>query len=320
MQPPVSPPEESGRIAVLHSLNILDTPSEERFDRLTRIAKRIFSVPIAMVTLIDTDRQWIKSRTGIEVQQTSRDVSFCGHTILGDEIFHVPDAQSDERFFDNPLVTGDPNLRFYAGCPLRVANQKVGSLCLIDKSPRAFSDEERFLLADLARMVEAEMAAERLAATDQLTGLANRRGFEIVARQIVEVCRRLHKPASLVFFDLNNFKPINDRMGHGEGDRALQIFAEALAQIFRESDVVARVGGDEFAVLLTDTTQGAAHAAISRLRDFLAVQMQATGRPYEINFSAGVVEFDARRHLALDDLLQDADRAMYREKAAQPKN
>lgn len=308
------PPDEKDRIAVLHSLNLLDTAPEERFDRLTRIAKRMFSVPIALVTLIDIDRQWIKSRTGVEVQQTPRDISFCGHTILGEDIFHIEDARADERFSDNPLVTGEPYIRFYAGCPLRVANRKVGSLCLIDRKPRSFSDEERILLKDLARMVEAEMSAKRLAVTDELTGLANRRGFEAAARQVLGLCKRLGRPASLVFLDLNHFKSINDRLGHAEGDRVLRIFADALVSMLRESDVAARLGGDEFAVVLTATAQQEAEHALDRMREVLGKEVRRLNLPYEILFSAGVIEFDAARHASCEELLQEADAAMYAEK------
>jgi len=120
MQAAPFPSSESSRIATLRLLNILDTEPEERFDRLTRLAKRLFSVPIATVTLVDSNRQWFKSSVGLAVCETSRDISFCGHAILGDDILLVPDARDDKRFFDNPLVLGDPNIRFYAGCPLKV--------------------------------------------------------------------------------------------------------------------------------------------------------------------------------------------------------
>jgi GAF domain-containing protein len=133
-------------------LNILDTQPEERFDRLTRMAKRLFSVPIATVTLVDTHRQWFKSSQGLSASETSRDISLCGHTILSDEILLVPDAELDERFFDNPLVVGDPNIRFYAGCPLKVGAENLGTLCVIDDKPRVFGQEELRLLRDLAEI------------------------------------------------------------------------------------------------------------------------------------------------------------------------
>lgn len=316
MQIPEFPPDESSRLVALRSLHILDTPQEERFDRLTRIARRMFSVPVVQVSLIDTARQWSKSTAGSVALNAPREVSFCGHTILGNDVLCVNDAREDARFSNNPLVLGDPNIRFYAGCPLQFEGHNVGALCLIDREPRGFSDEERHLLRDLAHMVEEELAAEHLAATDELTGLANRRGYENFAQQMLGVCKRLGKPATLVFFDLNTFKSINDRFGHAEGDRALRIFAESLESVFRESDIAARLGGDEFAVLLTDTRPRAADPAIVRLREWLDAQVQVMKLPYEIEFSAGIIQFDSARHPTVSDLLHEADAAMYENKSA----
>ena len=114
------PHNEFARLACLRSLNILDTAPEERFDQLTRIARRLFSVPIAQVTLVDADRQWFKSGAQSPVTETPREYSLCAHAILDDKIMHVENALEDQRFSDNPLVVGDPRIRFYAGCPLRV--------------------------------------------------------------------------------------------------------------------------------------------------------------------------------------------------------
>jgi GAF domain-containing protein len=115
---PGKPANEDERFKCCTALNLLDSAPEERFDRLTRLAKRLFNVPIALVTLVDKDRQWFKSCVGLDATETSRDVSFCGHAILQNELLLVPDAREDVRFHDNPLVTGAPNIRFYAGYPL----------------------------------------------------------------------------------------------------------------------------------------------------------------------------------------------------------
>ena len=163
MLPPARPANEPARLAALADLGILDTPPEERFDRLTRLAQRIFGVPIALVSLIDADRQWFKSRQGLGATETPRDVSFCGHAILGDEPFVVQDARDDERFADNPLVTGAPNVTFYAGQPLKgPGGHKVGTLCLIAPEPRNFDGDEAQVLRDLAALVESELATVQL--------------------------------------------------------------------------------------------------------------------------------------------------------------
>ncbi|MEB0045218.1 MULTISPECIES: sensor domain-containing diguanylate cyclase [unclassified Pseudomonas] len=316
MRSPSKPLNESSRLETLHSLNVLDSAPEERFDRLTRLARRLFNVPIALVTLVDADRQWFKSCIGMsEPRETGRDVSFCGHAILSDQILMVTDAEQDERFHDNPLVVGDPGIRFYAGCPLSVGDgSKLGTLCLIDTRPRRLDDEERELLRDLARMAEQELMAVQMASMDELTLLSNRRGFKALAQHGLEVCHRLKKPASLLFFDLNDFKQINDLYGHAEGDSALKTFADVLRIAFRESDVVGRLGGDEFVVLLTGSNLTETTAVMARLKEILDERNATLQRGYDIRFSVGQIEYDANRHDTVDRLLADADGAMYAHK------
>lgn len=224
---PDIPQQEETRLKTLRSLNVLDSQPEERFDRLTRMAKRIFGVPIALVSLVDENRQWFKSCVGLHVSETPRDISFCGHAILGNDVFIIPDATTDERFADNPLVLNEPHIRFYAGCPLRAPNgSKLGTLCLIDRKSRSLGAEDLETLQDLASMAESELAAVQLATLDELTEITNRRGFLMLAQHSLNLCFRHGISASLVFVDLNEFKPINDKFGHAEGDRALVAFAD----------------------------------------------------------------------------------------------
>lgn len=158
MQAPALPDSEAKRIATLRELLILDTDPEARFDLITAYAASQFNVPIALVSLVDSDRQWFKSCIGLEASETPRDVSFCGHAILQPEILEITDARADPRFADNPLVTGDPFVRFYAGCPLVMANgESVGTLCLVDRRPKRLSEWERDHLAVLGKMVAAEL-------------------------------------------------------------------------------------------------------------------------------------------------------------------
>ncbi|HEV2606887.1 MAG TPA: sensor domain-containing diguanylate cyclase [Xanthomonadaceae bacterium] len=315
MLAPATPANEPLRLDTLRSLNILDTEPEERFDRLTRLAKRLFGVPIALVSLVDSNRQWFKSCVGLPVRETSRDISFCGHAILGDDIFHIPDAAHDERFFDNPLVTGSPHIRFYAGCPLRAHNRSiVGTLCLIDDKPRELTDEDRALLHDLAQMAEQELAAVHLATMDELTHLSNRRGFEALAQHALNVCHRMEKPAALLFFDLDGFKRINDSFGHAEGDLALARFAECLRTAFRDSDVIGRLGGDEFVALLTDSNVAETSIATQRLRTGIEACNRRWECGYDIRYSVGEIDFDRARHPSIAALLAEADAAMYARK------
>lgn len=158
MLTPPTPQNEAARLATLHGLQILDTPPEQRFDRITAFARDLFLVPIALVSLVDRQRQWFKSRAGLEATETPRAVSFCAHTILSDDLFVVEDATTDERFRDNPLVTGPPFVRFYAGVPLTAGGFRVGTLCLIDHKPRRFGERDRALLKGMAAWVERELA------------------------------------------------------------------------------------------------------------------------------------------------------------------
>ncbi|MDH3445773.1 MAG: CHASE domain-containing protein, partial [Deltaproteobacteria bacterium] len=156
---PAFPSDESERVEALHASGLLDTPTEERFDRITRLAQRFFNVPIAIISLVDRDRQWFKSRQGLDVCETDREISFCGHAILGSEVFVIPDATRDERFRDNPLVTDEPHIRFYAGYPISTAEgSRIGTICIIDHVPRNLDENQLQLLKDLAKLVEREVS------------------------------------------------------------------------------------------------------------------------------------------------------------------
>ncbi|ELP1875231.1 sensor domain-containing diguanylate cyclase [Vibrio vulnificus] len=310
MQTPEKPDNEPQRIADLHSLHILDTAAEERFDRVTRIARRLFDVPIALVSLVDEDRQWFKSCFGLNASETPRDISFCGHAILGTDALIVEDASLDARFADNPLVTGEPHIRFYAGVPLTFEHSScLGTLCIIDSKPRTLNEDERLDLIDLAKMAERELAA-----IDDLTQISNRRGFMTLAKKSMAYCEVGDYPYSIAYLDLNGFKPINDRFGHQEGDLALKAFADTMKKSFRESDVFARLGGDEFVVFMSGASRSVAQIAIQRFTEALQRYNQSANRGYDLSFCAGIVSVEPDANISLDELLSQADKAMYQQK------
>ena len=312
MLKPSLPLDETQRLLSLHSLKILDTPSEERYDRITRMAKRLFSVEICLVSLVDKDRQWFKSRQGLDACETAREISFCGHAILGEEPFIVSDAAADERFADNPLVTGPPNIRFYAGCPIRGPEGfRIGTLCIIDSQPKTLGDEEIDALKDLAAMIEDEVRVSSQITVDDLTQVANRRGFNLVADHLLSLCRRTETSAELVYFDLDGFKGVNDSHGHAAGDKLLQHFARLLVKCFRRADVIGRLGGDEFVVLLGDSA-GCSTVALERLRNMADEPDCEILR--KLDWSVGTVQFDPDRHDSVEDLLAEADASMYDDK------
>ncbi len=316
LKPPL-PLDETARLLSLHSLRILDTPSEDRFDRITRMAKRFFAVDTCLVSLVDANRQWFKSKQGLEACETSRDISFCGHAILDDEIFIVRDASKDIRFADNPLVTGEPFIRFYAGSTIRSPDGgNVGTLCLIHGQPRDLSEQDQETLRDLSAMVEDELKVSSQVTTDELTQIANRRGFNLVAGHMLSLCRRNDIGAELVYFDLDGFKQVNDSLGHQAGDEILQHFAKLLVKCFRTADVVARLGGDEFAVLLT-ATKFSSKEALQRLEKLAADENCKVLQ--RLAWSVGTFRFDPVRHSTIESLLTDADFQMYNDKVRRRK-
>ncbi|MET0209459.1 MAG: GAF domain-containing protein [Burkholderiaceae bacterium] len=161
MLTPTLPADEPERLAALRELLLLDTPPEARFDRIVQFAAAEFDVPIALLSLVDAERQWFKAKVGLDVCETSREVSFCAHAISREGLFVIEDALADERFFDNPLVTGAPAIRFYAGAPLRLAagTSAVGTLCLIDLVPRTLDATDHAILRSLRDLAVEELRA-----------------------------------------------------------------------------------------------------------------------------------------------------------------
>lgn len=162
MLPAPIPADEAERLQALHKLLVLDTPPNERFDRVVRFAAEELDVPIALVSLVDSHRQWFKSRLGLDATETARDISFCAHAINQSELFIVGDASKDERFFDNPLVTGSPHIRFYAGAPVCApSGERVGTICVIDTRPRELGVVERAVMSALSQLVNEALAGEQ---------------------------------------------------------------------------------------------------------------------------------------------------------------
>lgn len=161
IKPPV-PANEKERLALLREMLLLDTPPERRLDRIVEFASTEFAVPICLISLVDSDRQWFKARIGVEACETPRDMSFCGHALASDQVLLVPDALLDERFHDNPLVSGPPHIRFYAGAPLVCKDGlAIGTLCLIDTRPRTLDPVEQAILESLRDLALIELTTPR---------------------------------------------------------------------------------------------------------------------------------------------------------------
>jgi len=308
MLKPATPANERQRLQTLRDLKLLDTPPEERFDRVTRLAKQVFGTEIALVSLVDADRQWFKSRQGLEAEETPRDISFCGHAILDDKIMVVNDATDDQRFCDNPLVCGDPNIRFYAGYPLSAPDgNRIGTLCIIDHEPQDISNEQLQLLRELGRMVEEELIAANDSTVDPITGLSNRNGFLAIADHLLAMCTRTKQPATLLMFELQNFQDIDTSIGRPEADAAAVEMAHQLMSCFRNSDIVCRLSDDIFCVLLAGTDLDGVDNARYRLDEQISRRNRDAGNAFELHIGAHAVAYKKGRHGEAEMLLQDGE-------------
>jgi diguanylate cyclase (GGDEF)-like protein/PAS domain S-box-containing protein len=207
---------EHARLAALDSLGILDTPAEQRFDRFTRLAAMTFGVPISMLSLVDGTRQWFKSRCGMEMSETPRSIAFCGHTVAQDEMLVIEDAARDPRFAANPLVTGAPHMRFYAGQPLRCNGQPVGTLCIVDRVPRMFTPEQREALRDLAALAEAELNHVKIATARLMAEQALRALNTELEQRVADRTAELERKVGELSQEIAHRKAVEVSLQHSE--------------------------------------------------------------------------------------------------------
>ncbi len=331
------PKDEADRLQALRSLNQLDTPLEERFERITRIARRLFQTDIAALSLLDGDRQWFKSIQGLDIAETGRDVAFCAHTIVAESgLLYVPDASKDDRFAQNPLVTGEPGISMYAGAVVRAADGKsIGSLCVIDRNAREFAAEDLELLRDLAAIAESELCAasacsvqaslvenmmdeQQTRLIDDLTRLWNREGGR---RALAEHLLRL--PASsegvaVAVLDLDRFKITNDSHGHDAGDAVLCEAARRMLSGLRDADLAARTGGDEFTIVLGGCdSPDRARAVLNRVRSKVSDSgFSHKGSVLPISASIGAVWLPGGTTASVDEVLGRVEAELHRCKQA----
>lgn len=330
---PPYPPDEEARLKELEGLHILDTPAEERFDRITRLAMSLFDVPITLISLVDGKRVWFKSSQGLAASEVPREISFCSHAILTSETLVVQDASRDIRFQDNPLVTGEANIQFYAGHPLMGPNgHRLGVLCLLDHKPREFGDKELQNLRDLAVLAEAELGVAQITQThqkllretgklrdqalvDSLTRLWNRGAiFEILELEWARA-QKSGAPVGVIMADLDEFKKINDTLGHPTGDAVLLKTAQLLRTCLRDSDAAGRYGGEEFLVVLPGAELDIAMKVAERIRSTVekCIMVLPEG-PVSITLSMGVGVIPKDQGVSLDSFISKIDKALYKAK------
>lgn len=265
--------QEEQRLLALLKTRLLDTPIENRFERITRLVQNVLQVPIASFNLVDKDRQWSKSMQGLSVVEIARNQSFCSHAIQDDQVLLVPDARKDNRFSSNPLVTGNPNIVFYAGCPVKApTGEKIGALCAIDSKPRELSARELQILRDLAGVLETELRydemeeklngmkdrldnAELLAMVDPLTRVWNRAGITEFLKKEWAKGVQDRRALGVIQVDCDHFKTINDTYGRSVGDEVLREIARIILSVMGSKDTLGRLTGDEFMLILPECPQ-----------------------------------------------------------------
>jgi len=281
MENPDLPIDEEQRLDALRSMRVLDTPVEERFERITRLVRKFFDVPMAAITLVDANRQWFKSGNGLDVRETSRDMSFCAHAILADEIFVIEDTHVDNRFFDNPLVTGSPYIRFYAGVPLHARNRsRIGTLCLLDTKPHSRDDFDLSVLEDLAALAEHEFRFEsplnqlpkpeiengrQPELLDEVTGMWNWDGITRLLEESLHHSRLHGGQQSMAWLHVDytlpanpSFAALNDVKRH---------LAAALLAGLDYRDTAGLVTGGQFLIILDETNREAMVTQLAMITD-----------------------------------------------------
>ncbi|MFQ6538234.1 MULTISPECIES: sensor domain-containing diguanylate cyclase [Aphanothece] len=265
------PRDEQDRQRDLEGFGVLDHPGDAHFDRLVRLASTVLETPIALISLIDKNRQWFLARHGLEVSETPREAAFCAHAIVGGEPMVVTDARNDPRFCNNPLVVDEPGIRFYAGAPLASPEgHNLGTLCVIDRVPRNFSSSQVKLLQDLADLVVRELDLRRGMRLCPLTGLANRTSFLEQGQREVNRALEGGLPMALLLIDIDQFSRINNRWGHQAGDQVLRDVAEVCRSQRRPQDLVGRLRDDQFAMLMVNTDPEAAMERAEAVRSTIA--------------------------------------------------
>lgn len=308
---------EAARLEALHALDILDSPREEGFDRIARLLRAIFHVPVGVISLIDAHRQWYKACEGLPFSEVPRGQTFCQIAIQQSEPLIVPDTLLDPRFAEHRHVKGAPFVRFYAGVPLQTREgHNVGTLCIVDFQPRSFDDEQVSILSDLARIAMEHFELRLLVAEDVLTGALSRRTFRQEGAQAMALARRHGHPLSCLAFDLDHFKAVNDHFGHAAGDAVLVGVAKACAAVLRGADRFGRLGGEEFGIVLPHTDRKGAFDTAEKLRNAIgALKFPSASPALRVTASFGYVAMDTQTP-DLDALLARADVALYEAKAA----
>ena len=294
IESPCGAGREAERMRALLSTHLLDTPPDEAFDRLTRLATLMFDTPIALVSLVDADRQWFKSRQGLKTEETPRSISFCSRAIESEEVLVVEDALLDPRFAQSPLVTGDPFIRFYAGAPLRVGGYAIGSLCVIDRKPRHFGQREVAQLQALGEAVVAQIELHRKAGRiNDATRLPNRAQMaeDIDARAEADPTGR----CALLLVELISHRRLHETMlavGMAPMEDGLRSIAAVLRKQLGPAKPLYHVSEARLCVALPEGTRVERETFARGLIEELSKPFDAVGVLTQVRPVAGLAEFE----------------------------
>ena len=279
--------------------------------RIVDLASDILEMPIALVSLVDERRQWFFARAGLEATETPRNMAFCAHAIAGDSVLVVPDALADSRFNTNPLVLEAPHIRFYAGAPLRSPRgHNLGTLCVIDRRPRQFTERQVRQLDALAALAMRELEWHQSSLLCPITGLHGRTMFFKLGDKELARARAEERPLSLVNLDIDNFRQVNNRWGHPAGDQVLHDFCQLTRRELGPDDLLARIGDEEFGLLLVNRDDRGAVAVAETLRQRAATMPGIhSGSDYRLRLSGGATAL-ASRDRSFADLFYRADQAL----------
>lgn len=319
MKAPSTPTNEEQRLEALRALRVLDTPVEERFERITRLARKYFDVSIAAITLVDEQRQWFKSIQGLNVRETGRDISFCGHVIVEDALFVVADARKDSRFKDNPLVTGDPKISFYAGIPLRGRHRiPLGTLCIIDDKPRDPDTVDVNALQDFAVLAERELNVEspanrqpstkvrggtQINLLDEVTGLWNWDGVLRLLEESTHRIKLIGGEVALVWLRADLWDP--QAVDAELINQSRRDWASKLLSALDFFDTVGVVSNRDFLLMINESDRAQLLVRLGLVASSLSVRRRdasgpSTLMPDRVTFSA-IKSIDGR--MAIADIL-----------------
>ena len=305
------PTDEEDRLRELDRLGVLGSNSDIHMERLVELASLTFAVPMAAISLVTSDRQWFLAQRGLAVKETPREVAFCAHAIMADRVMVVPNALEDERFRANPLVLHEPQIRFYAGAPLRGENgHNLGTLCVIDSRPMEPKPEQLRQLKLLSDLVIRELELRQQISLCPVTNLPIRQRFLRIAEHEFKKAREEQKDLSLLLFDIDNFRAINHRWGHHAGDNVLADLCKMVRQFLGEKDLAGWLGDGEFALLLVEASTESALQLAEALRHAVTTMPGVhCHSDLRLHISGGLTSLGPHDK-SFEDLLRRAEKAL----------